>query len=98
MRSSTIVKALYTGQNRFELCHVLFKAIRTLHRPGDRIQDTTNDILRCLAGAERLEVEQPGNVNEARPMEVKHEQFATETRAEALRARAEGVPRTMLAS
>lgn len=71
MRSSTIVKALYTGQNRFELCHLLFKAIHALHKPGDRIQDTTNDILRYLAGAERREVEQPGNVNESRPMEVK---------------------------
>ena len=51
MRSDRIVKNFDTGQNRFELCHQTFKAIRKLHNPGHRIQDTTNDALQRLAGA-----------------------------------------------
>ena len=51
MRSDRIVKTFDMGQNRFELCHQTFKAIRKLHNPGHRIQDTTNDALQRLAGA-----------------------------------------------
>ena len=51
MRSDRIVKTFDSGQNRFELCHQTFKAIRKLHNPGHRIQDTTNDALQRLAGA-----------------------------------------------
>ena len=47
---SAIVKTFEMGQNRFELCHQTFKAVRKLHNPGHRIQDTTNDALQRLAG------------------------------------------------
>lgn len=50
MRSDSIFKNLEAGQNRFELCHQAFKAVRMLHNPGNRIQDTTNDALHRLAG------------------------------------------------
>lgn len=50
MRSNQIVKTFDSGQNRFELCHQTFKAIRKLHNPGNRIQETTNDALQRLAG------------------------------------------------
>ena len=54
MRSHNVLKSLDTGQNRFELCHQAFKAIRKLHNPTvNRIQDTANDALQRLAGAER---------------------------------------------
>ena len=73
MRSDSIIKTLDTGQNRFELCHQAFKAIRKLHRPGDRVQETTNDALHLLAGTERQEVSsEPGNANEA-AFEVRQE-------------------------
>jgi hypothetical protein len=55
MRSDSIFKNLEAGQNRFELCHQAFKAVRMLHNPGNRIQDTTNDALHRLAGVTQQE-------------------------------------------
>jgi len=52
MRSDIVFKALHTT-NRFALCHLAFKAIRKLHNPGNRIQDTANNAIRLLAGAEQ---------------------------------------------
>lgn len=49
MREDSIFKNLEAGQNRFVLCHQAFKAVRMLHNPGNRIQDTTNDALHRLA-------------------------------------------------
>jgi hypothetical protein len=49
MRSDRMVEAFDSGQNRFELCHQTFKAIRKLHNPGH--QDTTKDALQRLASA-----------------------------------------------
>jgi hypothetical protein len=54
MRSDSIVKSLDTGQNRFKLCHQAFKAIRKLHKPSTRIQDTATDALQRLAGTEQV--------------------------------------------
>ena len=54
MRSEIVFEALRTT-NRFALCHLAFKAIRKLHNPGTRIQDTTNDALRRLARIKRQE-------------------------------------------
>jgi hypothetical protein len=66
MHSDSIIKTLDTGQNRFELCHQAFKAVRKLHNPGNRIQDTTKDALQRLAGAERQEVSvDPQDANQA---------------------------------
>jgi hypothetical protein len=53
MRSDIVFDALQTkNQNRFVLCHQAFKAIRLLHRNKTRIEDTANDALQRLAGAE----------------------------------------------
>lgn len=57
MRSDRLVKTFDAGQNRFELCHQTFKAIRKLHNPGNRIQDTTNDALQRLAGVKEASAE-----------------------------------------
>jgi hypothetical protein len=54
MRSEIVLAALHT-KNRFELCHQAFKVVRKLHKPGDRVQDTTNDVLQRLASTERQE-------------------------------------------
>jgi hypothetical protein len=85
MSSDRITKTLDAGQNRFELCHQAFRAIRKLHNPGNRIEDTTNDALQRLAGVGRQQVEQPENINEATAVEVKQEQFAIEAQAGELR-------------
>jgi hypothetical protein len=51
MRSEIVFDALNT-KNRFILCHEAFKAIRLLHKSNTRIEDTANDALIRLAGAE----------------------------------------------
>jgi hypothetical protein len=77
MYSNSIAKALQKGQNRFELCHQAFQAIRKLHSPGNRVQDTTNDALQRIAGAgEQQQPEQPENVSKATLVEMKQESFA----------------------
>lgn len=50
--SLDIIKTLEKGQNRFDLCHQAFKAIRMMHNPGDRVPDTTRDVLQRLSGTE----------------------------------------------
>jgi hypothetical protein len=45
MRSELISKAMSQVPNRYLLAKLLAKATRDFHRPGSRIQDTTNDVL-----------------------------------------------------
>jgi hypothetical protein len=52
MRSDIVFDALQT-KNRFVLCHEAFKAVRMLHKSNTRIEDTTNDALMRIAGAEQ---------------------------------------------
>lgn len=52
MRSELVFRALQETPNRFQLARLAFKATRLLHKPGTRIQDTTNDVLVWL----RLEI------------------------------------------
>jgi hypothetical protein len=48
MRSDLVFSAMKQVSDRFLLAKVLAKATRALHRPGVRIEDTTNDALeRC---------------------------------------------------
>ena len=65
MRSDRIVKTFDMGQNRFELCHQTFKAVRKLHNPGHRIQDTTNDALKRLAEVNATEQVETEKLEEA---------------------------------
>jgi hypothetical protein len=79
MRSEVVFEALRTT-NRFALCHLVVKAIRKLHSPGTRIQDTTNDALRRLADAERQEASiGTENTTDAAELEAGPEQFAVES-------------------
>jgi hypothetical protein len=64
------------GQNRYELCHRAFKAIRRMHRPGNRIQDTTNDVLRRLREERLPEPVEPRDVQEAPIPGLKVEEVA----------------------
>jgi hypothetical protein len=45
MRSVLVFGAMTHVSNRFLLARVLAKATREFHRPGTRIQDTTNEVL-----------------------------------------------------
>jgi hypothetical protein len=79
MRSEIVFEALHTT-NRFALCHLAFKAVRKLHNPGTRIQDTTNDVLQRLASTERQEGSiEAENTNDAAEPEAKPEQFAVKS-------------------
>jgi hypothetical protein len=74
MRSEIVLASLLT-KNRFELCHQIFKVVRKLHKPGNRIQDTATDALQRLAGAKQQKVA-PENENDAAAIEVGPEQSA----------------------
>jgi len=76
MRSEIVFEALQTT-NRFALCHLAFKAIRKLHRPNNRIQDTATDALQRLAGAEQQKNSiAPENATDVPAIEVGLEQPA----------------------
>ncbi len=66
MRSDKVFEALQTVQNRYMLCQLASKATRRFHKPATRIQETTNEILNRIAGAERKSVlTEPKNASEA---------------------------------
>ena len=52
MRSSRVFVALQTMRNRYMLCQLASKATRKFHRPNTRIQETMNQVLDRIAGAE----------------------------------------------
>jgi len=66
MRSDKVFEALHTLQNRYMLCQLASKATRKFHKPNTRIQDTTNEVLNRISGAERETVmSEPLNASEA---------------------------------
>jgi hypothetical protein len=71
MRSEIILAALHT-KNRFELCHQIFKVVRKLHKPGNRLEDTATDALQRLAGVEQ----QRGEAKGTDAIETQPEQIA----------------------
>ncbi len=74
MRAEIVFEALRTT-NRFAFCHLVFKAVRKLHKPSTRVQDTANDALRLLVGAEQQKVA-PKSAIDAAAIEVGLEQSA----------------------
>jgi hypothetical protein len=44
MRSELVFGALAHMSNRYQLCQLVSKGARKLHRPKHRVQDTTNDV------------------------------------------------------
>ena len=66
MRSDLVFDALHTLRNRYMLCQLASKATRKFHKPNTRIQDTMNQVLDKIAGAERQDIlSEPENFNEA---------------------------------
>jgi len=59
-------------KNRFELCHQIFKVVRKLHKPGNRLEDTATDALQRLAGVEQ----QRGEAKGTDAIETQPEQIA----------------------
>jgi hypothetical protein len=49
MRSELILSAKAKIPNRFLLTSLVAKGARRLHRPGNRVEDTTNDVLLHLS-------------------------------------------------
>jgi hypothetical protein len=62
MRSGLIFDAKSQVPNRFLLTNLLAKASRSLHKPGSRIQDTTNYALVRLGRSNPIADVQPGKV------------------------------------
>jgi len=71
MRSEIVLASLLT-KNRFELCHQIFKVVRKLHKPGNRLEDTATDALQRLAGVEQ----QRGEAKGTDAIETQPEQIA----------------------
>jgi vacuolar-type H+-ATPase subunit D/Vma8 len=71
MRSEIVLASLLT-KNRFELCHQVFKIVRKLHKPGNRVQDTATDAIQRLAGVEQ----QRGQAKGTNAIETQPEQIA----------------------
>lgn len=55
MRSDLIYDALDTVTNRYLLCQLVSKATRKFHKPNTRIQETMNDVLVRVGGADEAE-------------------------------------------
>jgi hypothetical protein len=71
VRSEILSETLGT-KNRFAFCHLVFKAIRKLHKPSTRVQDTANDVLQRLAGLEEQRASaNAGDGNKLAVLEVK---------------------------
>jgi hypothetical protein len=68
--SLDIIKTLEKGQNRFDLCHQAFKAIRMMHNPGNRVPDTTRDVFQRLSAAEGPAVPVVSNAARQEELEV----------------------------
>ncbi len=65
-RSDMVFEALHTLRNRYMLCQLASKATRKFHRPNTRIQETMNEVLDRIAGADREQVlSEPEHVAEA---------------------------------
>jgi hypothetical protein len=70
MRSELVFGAMKEVPNRYLLSQLASKVARKLHRPGTRIQDTTNDVLLRFSGANPIGCEpalREGLVVQSRP-------------------------------
>jgi hypothetical protein len=60
MRSELVFAAKRTLPNRYGLCRVLSTATRKFHRPNTRVEETTDAVLRHIAGASARAVKPEG--------------------------------------
>lgn len=59
MRSDLVFRATTNVPNRFLLSQLASKAARKLHRSGNRMQDTANDVLERFGRVNPIGCEQP---------------------------------------
>jgi hypothetical protein len=50
MRSENVYRALEHGRSRYEICQVVSKSVKRLHKPGARFQDTIDYTLLHMTG------------------------------------------------
>ncbi len=48
MRSDQIHRAMSQGMNRFEVCQIVSKGVRAIHKTGARFEDSINDVLQYM--------------------------------------------------
>ena len=48
MRSNEVYRALAQVKNRFEICQIVAKGVRAIHKTGSRFEDSINDVLQYL--------------------------------------------------
>jgi hypothetical protein len=68
MRSDLVFGAMANVPNRYLLSQLASKAARKLHRPGTRMQDTTNDVLARFSRSNPMASARPLRVSQARPV------------------------------
>ncbi|GGH16824.1 hypothetical protein [Silvibacterium dinghuense] len=49
MRSEQIHRAIAQGHSRFDICQIVGKGIRVIHKPGSRFEDSITAILDQLS-------------------------------------------------
>lgn len=52
MRTDQIHLAIAQGNNRFEICHLTSKGVHIMHKRGERMEDSINQVLGMLRRAE----------------------------------------------
>jgi hypothetical protein len=67
MRSDTIHRALAQGMNRFEVCCLVSKGVKTIHTTGSRFEDSINDVLKHLGSHETTQDAIHGRAVKAKP-------------------------------
>ena len=48
MRSDQVHRAMAQGMNRFEVCQIVSKGVRAIHKTGSRFEDSINDVLQYM--------------------------------------------------
>jgi len=48
MRTDQIHLAIAQGNNRFEICHLTSKGVHIMHKRGERMEDSINQVLGML--------------------------------------------------
>jgi hypothetical protein len=84
MRSDLVFGAMTHVSNRFLLSKVLAKATRAFHRPGTRVQDTTNEVLARFGCANPISDENTGRVPAIVSIQRRAPQSVTSRRARSL--------------
>jgi hypothetical protein len=55
MRSEQVYRALGQGINRFEICQLVSKGVKALHKPGTRFEDSIGDVMEQVSRGVRLQ-------------------------------------------